>query len=178
MATSNKRSKYTIARVLHWAVGIFIGFNLMSGWRLDGFEPETKTVLLMAHSGVGITILVGMLFRWWWRHKYRLYTPPNWWKRPSMVLQWVFYPLIVLQVLLGLGNAAFDSDDVIAFGFIPISGLAEANQAVHSFFLQLHTSLAWLLIALVLVHGVERWRLVFKDDPEPEPVPLQKVADL
>lgn len=177
MATSSKKAKYTVAKVMHWAVGIFIAFNLMSGWRLDGFPVETKTMLLMVHSGVGLTIFVGMLFRWWWRRRHKLYVPPNWWKRPSMVLQWVLYPLILLQVLLGISNAAFNDYDVRAFGFIPITGIVDPNQGLHAFFLQLHTLMAWLLISLVVVHGVERWRLVFRDDPEPDPVPMQKAAN-
>lgn len=177
MAASSKKFNYTVARVLHWVVGAIIGFNLMSGWRLDGFPLEIKTTLLMVHSGVGITIFFGMLFRWWWRRAHKLYAPPRWWKRPAMLLQWIFYPLVLMQVLLGISNAAFIDYDVIAFGFIPISALAEANQGLHATFLQLHTIMAWLLITLVVVHGVERWRLVFvDDDPEPMPV-VQKAAN-
>ncbi|MEO8443788.1 MAG: cytochrome b/b6 domain-containing protein [Gammaproteobacteria bacterium] len=166
MAASNQRFNYTVARVLHWIAGAIIIFNLLSGWRLDSFPLETKTVLVMVHSGVGTTIFVLMLFRWWWRRTHHLYSPPRWWTRPSMLLQWVFYPLVLMQVAIGVTNAAFIDYPVLGFGFIPYSSLADDSKSLSAFFLQFHAIMAWVLIVLVVAHGVERWRLIFVDDPE------------
>lgn len=167
MATSSKKFNYTVAKVLHWAAAVIIGFNLLSGWRLGGFPLEIKQNLLMIHSGVGTTIFLVMLFRWWWRKAHNLYAPPRWWKRPSMLIQWVFYPLTLIQVLLGVSLAAFIDYQVLGFGFIPYSSLAADNETLHAFFLQSHAIMAWTLIVLVVAHFVERWRLIFVDDPKP-----------
>lgn len=164
MSGSNKNSHYTVARVLHWMGVVIIGFNLLSGWRLGGFEPDIKEVLLMVHSGVGTTIFLLMLYRWWWRKAHNLYTPPRWWRRPSMLLQWVFYPLVLLQVVIGVTVAAFIDYEVLGFGFIPYSSIAADNEKLHEWFLQLHAINAWLLIVLVVVHGIERGRFAFIDD--------------
>ena len=75
---SNKPSQYKTAKVLHWIAGVFIGFNLMSGWRISNFDLDIKQVLIMIHSGVGLVVFTLMLVRWWWRKKNNLYTPPNW----------------------------------------------------------------------------------------------------
>jgi cytochrome b561 len=167
MSTSNKKFNYTVARVLHWAAGIIIIFNLLSGWRLGGFPLESKQMLLMIHSGVGTVIFLVMLFRWWWRRAHNLYTPPRWWKRPSLVLQWVLYPLTLLQAVIGVTLAGFIDYEVIGFGFIPYSDLAADNEGLHAFFLQLHGINAWLLIVLIVAHFIERWRMIFIDDVKP-----------
>jgi len=160
MAGSNKKFNYTVAQALHWFAGFIIAFNLLSGWRLEDF-PDHKHILIMIHSGIGTTIFCLMLFRWWWRKSHNLYAPPRWWKRPSMLLQWTFYPLLLIQPILGVAVAAFIGYEVLAFGFINYSALAADNEHWHSVFLQLHGTMALLLIGLVLMHGLERSRKAF-----------------
>ncbi|MCL4791385.1 MAG: cytochrome b/b6 domain-containing protein [Gammaproteobacteria bacterium] len=159
--SSTKASQYTTARVLHWIAGVFIGFNLMSGWRISNFDLDVKQVLIMIHSGVGLVVFTLMIVRWWWRRKNNLYTPPNWWKRPPILLQWIFYPLLLIQPVLGFCVAMYNDYEVKAFGFINISGLAESNPALRSMFLDFHTWLAVVLILMVLTHGADRLRGLF-----------------
>jgi cytochrome b561 len=156
--SGSKKSKYTIAKVLHWTAGFFIAFNAFSGWRLDEFEPENLEIIIMIHSAIGIIIFALMLLRWWWRRKHKLYVPPGWFKRPSMVLQVIFYPLLLLQVVIGVFNAAFINYSVRAFGLIDISALADANERLSGIFMELHGLTAITLIVLVLIHGLDRTR--------------------
>lgn len=172
----SKKSAYELAKFLHWVGLVIVGFNLLSGWRLDGFDLEVKQVLLMIHSSVGVAIFLLMAFRWWWRRQHRLYTPPRWWKRPSMLVQWVFYPLTLLQVVLGLAVASVINYKVVGFGFIPFSSLAADNERLQNLFLSWHSSLALLLITLVAVHGLERWRMIFVDDAPPVPATAVKAG--
>ena len=120
----------------------------------------------MIHSGVGTTIFILMLFRWWWRKTHKLYSPPGWWKRPSMLLQIVFYPLLLLQPIIGVVQAAFIDYEVLAFGFINYSAIAADNESLHGVFLDLHGLTAILLIMLIILHGLERSRKAFIDDSE------------
>lgn len=169
MAKYTKAQAYKIAKVLHWIAFVFIVFNLLSGWRLENFERDVKIVLMMVHSSVGTTIFMLMLLRWWWRKSHRLYEPPRWWKRPSMVLQWVFYPLVLLQVLIGVAQAAFVDIPILGFGFIPYSSLGPDNPAVSKTFLTMHQWMAWLLIVLTIIHGVDRGRTAFIEAPAAGP---------
>jgi len=164
MAESNKKLHYTIARVLHWVAAFFIGFNLLSGWKLGDFPLAQKEILIMIHSGLGVTIFLLMLFRWWWRRSKNLYTPPRWYKRPSMLLQWMFYPLLLIQPVIGVAQAGYIDYEVLAFGFINFSALAVDDKVMHSLFLQLHTWTAISLILLILAHGLERYRKIFSND--------------
>ncbi len=160
MATSDKKFHYTIAKILHWSVGFIIAFNLLSGFRIKEFSTEIKQVLIMIHSGIGILILMLMLFRLWWRRSRNLYAPPRWWKRPSMLLQVIFYPLLMIQPVIGMLVAIFNEYEVRAFGFINFSALAAANESLQSMFFQWHGTLDWLLITLVFIHGLERTRTI------------------
>ena len=81
-----------------------------------------------------------------------------------MVLQWIFYPLVLMQVVIGVVQAGFIDYEVLAFGFIPYSAIATDNEGLHGLFLDLHGLTAILLILLVLVHGLERSRKAFADD--------------
>ena len=157
----SKSSPYKVAKALHWVAAVLIAFSLLAGWRLATFEPDTRRVLLMVHSGVGVTILALMLVRWWWRRKNNLYAPPNWWRRPTLLLRWVFYPLLILQPVLGLLVAIFNDYDVYVFGVFNVSALADSNEALRSLFHQAHTALAFLLIALVFTHSIERLRKLY-----------------
>jgi len=160
----SKKFNYTVAKVLHWIAAFIIAFNLLSGWKIGDFPLNQKLIIIMVHSGIGTTIFFLMLFRLWWRRSHNLYTPPRWWKRPSMVLQWIFYPLLLIQAVIGVIQAAFIDYEVRAYGFINYSALADANESLHALFLELHGLTALLLIFLILAHGVERSRLAFTDD--------------
>ena len=78
-----------------------------------------------------------------------------------MVLQWVFYTMLLIQPVLGFVVALYNDYDVKAFGFIDISALGESNPVLRALFFDLHTWLAVLLIALVITHGADRLRGLF-----------------
>jgi len=164
MSGPGKKFYYTVAKVLHWMAAFIIAFNLLSGWKLGGFPVEQRQILIMVHSGIGTTIFALMLYRWWWRRSHNLYVPPRWYKRPSMLLQWIFYPLLLLQPVIGVMLAAFIDYEVRAFGFINYSALAADDPMLQSTFFQLHKMMAITLMVLVLVHGIERSRKAFMDD--------------
>ena len=81
-----------------------------------------------------------------------------------MLLQVIFYPLLLIQAVIGMLQAAFIDYEVRAFGFINFSAIADANEGLRNFFLEWHGWTAILLILLVLVHGAERSRKAFADD--------------
>jgi cytochrome b561 len=164
MPGSKKKFYYTVAKIFHWVAAFFIGFNLLSGWKLGDFPLDQKQVLIMIHSGIGTTIFTLMLFRWWWRKTHKLYSPSGWQRKPSMLVQWIFYPLLLIQAVIGVLQAAFIDYEVLAFGFINYSAIAADNEDLHRVFLQLHELTAVLLILLIILHGLERSRKFFVDD--------------
>ena len=84
-----------------------------------------------------------------------------------MLLQVVFYPLLLLQAIIGVALASVIDYEVLGFGFIPYSAIAADNERLHALFLQLHAITAWVLIVLVVVHGAERLRVVYANEDAP-----------
>ena len=78
-----------------------------------------------------------------------------------MLLQWALYPLLLIQPVLGVIQAAFINYEVRAFGFISYSALAADNERLHGIFLDLHGLTAIVLIVLILLHGLEKSKQAF-----------------
>lgn len=156
MSTSGKEQHYKIAKLLHWFTGALIAFNLLTGWQLDSFPAEQKETFVAIHAGLGCLIFIVMPVRWWWRSSRRLYTPPGWWKQPMFVLQWMFYPLVIVQTLLGFTHSLFIGYEVRIFGLLPISDIAEPDAALHSLYFGLHGLTAALLLIMAVIHITDR----------------------
>lgn len=160
----DKRSQYNIAKVLHWVIALIVVLMLMTGWRTSDFSVEDKEWIIMVHAGLGTTVFLLMLYRWWWRSSNKLYSPPGWRKKPSLLMQWCFYPLLLLQPVLGLMQAAYINYDVRAFGLIEYSAIAGKNEALFNSFHQWHALTAGLLIVIFLIHVMDKSRKFFIDD--------------
>jgi len=163
---SNKRRYYLVAKILHWLTAFVVAFNILSGWKLGDFALQTRQPLVNFHADVGVTIFFLMLFRWWWREHHKLFAFPGRWKRPSTLVQLIFYPLVLIQVMIGAVQAAFIDYEVIAFGFINFSAIAADNEGLHELFLLAHGLTAGLLIVLIVLHGLERSKKALIDDQQ------------
>ena len=164
MPKLNKKSQYAVAKALHWIIALIVLQMLLSGWRIGDYPVDEKESMIMIHSGLGTTVFFLMLYRWWWRKSNNLYSPPGWQKKPSKMLQWFFYPLLLLQPVLGLQQAIFIDYKVLAFGFINYSAIAVDNEGLFSIFHLLHALTAALLILIFLFHVIDKSRKFFKDD--------------
>ena len=118
----------------------------------------------MIPSGLGNTVFGLWLDGWLWRKSNKLYSPPGWQKKPSMLMQWFFYPLLLLQPVLGLMQAIFIDYKVYAFGVINYSAIASQNEEFFSMFHQWHALTAGLLILIFLLHVMDKSRKFFIDD--------------
>ena len=166
MVTLSKRSQYTVAKLMHWTVALVVVLMLMSGWRTESFSLEDREWIMMIHSGLGTTIFFLMLYRWWWRRSHNLYTRRGWQKKPSLLIRWAFYPLLLLQPVLGFLQATRIDYQVLAFGLLDYSALAVSDQGLFDVFHTLHAGLAIVLILILLVHVGDISRRFFIDDTQ------------
>jgi len=160
----DKRSQYNIAKLLHWLIALIVVLMLMSGWRTSDFSLEDKEFIIMIHSGLGTTVFLLMSFRWWWRRSNNLYSPPGWQKRPSMLMQYLFYPLLLMQPVLGMLQAIFIDYKVVAFEMIDYSAMAASDEELFNIFHQAHAVTAGLLILIFLLHVGDKSSKFFLDD--------------
>jgi cytochrome b561 len=63
-----------IAIMFHWAIALFIFFNLLSGFFADSFEQPLRGWLVSLHKSFGLTVLVLTVGRIAWR---LIHIPPS-----------------------------------------------------------------------------------------------------
>jgi cytochrome b561 len=73
MTKSPESARYTrVAVFLHWAIALFIIFNLVLGLVMDPFKGPERYYILTVHQSVGMTVLLLTVVRVVWR----LMNPP------------------------------------------------------------------------------------------------------
>ena len=151
-------AKYgTTAKWLHWLIGIMVIIMLLGGQTLESLPLSERQQIIMVHSGLGTLVLLLMIVRWYWRMNHEVPGPTSAMGplqiRLSKWMHWGLYVLLVLQPVLGIGQAMFIADyEVVAFGVINYSGLAAGNAELARVFHVMHGLNALVISALVIGH--------------------------
>jgi cytochrome b561 len=100
------RDRYTrVAMILHWSIAVFIIFNLVLGFVMEGVLPPARGLLLMLHVSSGLTVLALTAARVAWR----LFNAPPpypadmkpWERHAAHVAHFFLYAAMVLMPLTG-----------------------------------------------------------------------------
>ena len=146
------------AIILHWSIAALILSTIPLGWYGASYETEAAQSATNAHKAIGIAILALTLVRIGWR---LTHLPPALPDAMARSLRWIakishtlFYVLLLVMPLSGWWmSSAVPDRHSFGFGFFDIPflpvprGWASAGPAHF-----IHTSLAWLMIALAVLH--------------------------
>ncbi len=161
--------RYTrVAIALHWTIAILIVTNLTIGLLHDSLLPGT----IPLHKSIGMLVLLLGLVRLGWRIGHR--PPPlpasvrPWERRLSAVVHWLFYALMILIPLSGwiFTSASLKRHPLGFFGLFPLPMFpVPQDKAIASVWADRHELMAYLMIALLLIHvaGALRHRFVQRD---------------
>ena len=155
------------AIVLHWLIALGIMINVALMWVLDALPDAVQRPAVNLHKSIGITVLGLALMRLLWRATHR--PPPlpagtgKWERIGAHSAHALLYVLIFALPLSGWIHDSAWKDaakhPLDLFGVIPwfrigaIKTLDPATkEQVHSLFSQIHTSCAYVLYALFVVH--------------------------
>jgi cytochrome b561 len=163
-SASPQQQRYTaIAIALHWIIAFSIIGLIAVGWLMEEMEPGPDYFqIVQLHKSFGITILLLSVARLIWR----LMNPPP--PEPDMpkfqavlarAVHVLFYVLIIAMPLTGWIMASASSDAPTRyFGLVDIRlpgipGLdAATREGLEEGFEQVHSSLAWVIIGLLVLH--------------------------
>lgn len=170
----SSEARYTLVAIaLHWAIAVFIIFNLAVGYFMNGMPKPIHYAILPIHVSGGITVLVLSLFRVVWRltHKPPAFpsTMPSVERMAAHTVHFVLYVLMIAMPLIGWmilsshpphqGPDAFPIWGV--FQLHPIAPLASMalepggiarQKAWHTTFVTMHSTGGWIMIALLCLH--------------------------
>ena len=188
----NKDTKYTnIAIALHWLIGIAILFMFILGWFMTELPRETpkttsfdifnlglvtwevakeqsqRTFYFHLHKSIGLTILMLVVIRIYWRFTNRppafLSSMKPWEKKLATATHHSLYLLMILIPLAGIIMSAASKYGVKWFGIKVIPGFND--KGVRDLFEQFHEIFGLLLLSLLIFHilGAVKHSIVEKD---------------
>lgn len=145
-----------VAKSLHAVVAVLVLVMLIGGFLLDDVPKVYKPLVVNVHKLVGLLILGLMIFRFLWRlNNQQPALPaliPTWQKWLAKAVHSFLYVAVILIPVSGwvMATAAQHAPH-IGHWVLALPGIA-ANKAVSHLFFEYHEALAWLLIALLVLH--------------------------
>jgi cytochrome b561 len=149
-------TRYTrVAIALHWTIAGLIIVNLAIGLLHESLLPDT----IPLHKSIGMLVLILSVIRLLWRFTHR--PPPlpatvrRWEKGLAHAVHWLFYALMILIPLSGwvFTSASPKRHPLEFFGLfaLPMFPVTQDKEVSHVV-AERHEQLAWLMIALILIH--------------------------
>lgn len=156
----------TPAIVLHWIIAAAIAVNVLLAWSFDSVPDAWSRPLIDTHKSIGLTVLGLAILRVLWRIGHK--PPPlppyaRWETRLAGFTHVGLYGLIFALPITGwIHDSAFKDAakyPLTLFGVVPwfrFSAITHLDPAtkeqVHSLFGAIHTSLAYVLYAMFVMH--------------------------
>lgn len=170
MAYRNTKTGYgAIARILHWlmAIAIFALFALGYWMRtLTYYSPYYKTAPEL-HQGIGLTLCGLLVLRFIWKlanpsPEHADLTVLE--RKGSSLLHWCFYGLLLAVMVAGYFISTLDGRAIHYFGLFDIPSV-HTEKGLEKLAGKLHWMLAYLIIALAVLHAVAAlWHHFIKRD--------------
>jgi cytochrome b561 len=144
-----------VAIALHWAIAVLIIANLTIGLLHQSLLKGTITL----HKSIGMLVLALSILRLLWRLTHR--SPPlpatvkRWEKGLAHAADWLLYALMILIPLSGwvFTSASPKRHPLDFFGLFPLPMFPVAqDKTVSSIVAERHEQLAYLMVALLLLH--------------------------
>ena len=153
-----KSASYTnTAITLHWLVAFLIIGTFPLGVIMSDlpFSP-LKLQLISYHKWLGVSIFLLVIARLAWRvtHKPPAFpaTMPAWQKRAANGLHYFLYLLVFIIPLTGWLMSSAKGFQTVYFGVLPLPDLIGKDKALGNLLAEVHQTLNFLLLGLVIVH--------------------------
>jgi cytochrome b561 len=156
------RNTYTgwgsISRLLHWGLGILIIGMLAYGWWMNHMAARPDRFFHRSiHADIGYVVLLLMVIRLIWRELNPVPAPPSdtprWQRIAARVSHGALYGVTILVAMLGWAHSGAHKPDYGDwFGLFRVPQFTSTDKASANFYENLHIYLAYLLIALVVIH--------------------------
>ena len=159
------------SKVLHWLIALIVILMLSLSFFLGSLPEVDQPRGYMIHKSFGLTVLGLMFLRVVWIY-YRgrpclPVTVPRWEVMCARAVQYSFYGLLIAMPVCGwiLSVASNHIPQYFALFPLPIPGIAPNETLAHVMDLA-HKTMAWLLIALIVLHvaGALKHHFVDKDN--------------
>ena len=159
MPLKNTRDQWgSISKLLHWLVVLLILVMAWIGLTMGDLPNGPDKIATYAlHKSIGITILVLVLLRLGWRLYAGAPAPvpgtPSWQDRIASLTHWALYALLLAMPISGWVLNSSSGFPLQWFGLVNLPAIAGRDQDVHELAENMHETLFWILITLVVLHA-------------------------
>lgn len=150
--------------VLHWLIAVAIFFMIGLGLYMVGLpkqselppgEESVRAFYFLLHKSMGLTLAMLIVLRLGWRLSHKAPPLPDsiskWQQRAAGAVHVALYGLMLAMPLSGYMQSMFSKYDTKLWG-LTLPRLAEADAGMRENFTAVHEVLAFVLIALLVVH--------------------------
>lgn len=153
------RWRYGVPAVfLHWLMAVLIVGLVAVGWYMMSIEDEPgSNWYFSVHKSFGIVVFGLVLMRIIWRARHQP-SPlprrmPKWQVSLSHMTELALYLCMLLMPILGFLGASYSKSGVALFGS-HLPAWTAPNHDTAELFFGLHSTLAWMLVALISFHAL------------------------
>ena len=171
LAPQSAPTAYTRTAVsLHWMIAGLIGVALVMGWVMTGMGiSPLKLKVYNWHKWVGITVLWLAALRILWRTTHAppdMVPMPAWQRIAAHSLHGVLYLLMLALPFSGwiYSNAA--GVPIVYLRLLPLPNLVMKDKALADSWRDVHETLGWLLVAVLVVHLLAALKHHFIDEDD------------
>lgn len=171
MNENSKKHYAASIKFLHWIIALLVIGMLCIGFFMDDFSKQSKVIVYPLHKSIGLTILFLTLIRFIWvqyRGKPDLpLTMKLWEKITSRIVQYSFYVLLIIMPLSGWIMSVAAGKTPSYFGLFDLSlPWIGIDKPLAEFMAESHETIAWILIALIILHvgGALKHHFIDKDN--------------
>lgn len=156
-------ARYSRAAIaLHWIIAAILAFQLALGWRMESLSASTGQFhAFQLHKSIGITILLLSLARVavrFWKPRPAAHGDQPWARMLAGLVHFGLYLFMIGAPLTGwlLVSTSRIQVPTLLFGTVPwphIPGVSGAlRNSLHTFGESAHSALAWIGVALFVLH--------------------------
>jgi cytochrome b561 len=153
---SNDRRWGSVARFFHWTMALAIIGNGLFGLLMDlANGPMQKINWLALHKSIGLTVLALFVLRVLWRIADRRppdEPAPRWQQVTSHLVHGVLYLLMAAIPLSGWWFNSTSGKPLQWFKLFNLPALAAKNKDLSHIAIDVHATLFWILVAVLVVH--------------------------
>ncbi|VWX52340.1 cytochrome b [Novosphingobium sp. 9U] len=167
MISQTARRYSRVAMILHWLIALLIVLNFIAIWVAEDMPKPQRMQIMANHKAIGITVLILTVVRIFWRVTRR--PPPfqrtqqPWERALAHAVHALFYFAMIGIPLTGWSMVS-GGGPVSLFGLFSVPPLpVPTSEAASGTFFSVHEKLAWLMIALFVLHVLGALKHQFVD---------------
>ena len=142
---------------LHWLTTLIVFYQFISAEFWSYFPRPERHFLILSHMSLGFVLAIVLAIRILWRSSFGIKIPEagnTIWDRGARALHVLLYVLLAAQMPLGFFTRWTDNQPLDVFGLAIPSPIGTCSKWTGNFIDQIHDINAWIIMALVGVHGI------------------------